>query len=240
MKLLIVDDSALVRRSIEAVYSGKKFTDIRTAADGLLAVSVYKEFRPDVVTLDITMPYMDGLAALTEMLEHNTNSKILVISALADHHTAIEALSRGADQFICKPFSAEDLCEALDDLAFDHTTSSDLTETAPERDQGREILERTHQATRMVKYQSAFDQPPVLQAPPNPQQYPSGYVAPPNPHNPPAVAPPIPPSAPSVAPSNSVPYPPPPPPPVAPQLQASSQEAPQPLRPPAGHPSYKR
>ena len=119
MKLLIVDDSALVRRAIEAVYSGQKFTEIKTASDGLLAVSIYKEFAPDVVTLDITMPYMDGLAALTEMLEFNTRSKILVISALADHHTAIEALKRGADQFICKPFSDEDLKEALDDLVFD-------------------------------------------------------------------------------------------------------------------------
>ena len=229
MKLLIVDDSALVRRSIEAVYGGDKFTEIRTAADGLLAVSIFKEFEPDVVTLDITMPHMDGLAALTEMLEHNSNTNILVISALADHHTAIEALSRGADQFICKPFSDEDLCEALDDLAVVPTNSVNLAEISPERDHDREILERAHQATRMVKYQS----------PPSRQQYPSGYVAPPALHTPPAMAPAIPTTAPSAIPVNTVAFPPPPPPPLAPQTQAASSfEAPQPLRPPAGHPSY--
>ncbi len=193
MKLLIVDDSALVRRSIEAAYSKQKFTEIRTAADGLLAVSIYKEFEPDVVTLDITMPYMDGLAALTEMLEYNTNSKILVISALADHHTAIEALKRGADQFICKPFSDEDLREALDDLVLEQISSSSPTTVSAEQTQKRTILERAQQNTGRLKTQPTLVQPTNQPIAPTPQQYPSGYVAPPNPHSAPAIAPPPPP-----------------------------------------------
>ncbi len=116
MKLLIVDDSAMVRRLIEAAYRGSVFTEIQTAADGILAVTMYKQFNPDVVTLDITMPHMDGLAALGQILEHNPNAKVLVVSALADHHTAIDSLKRGASQFICKPFSAEDLRLALDEV----------------------------------------------------------------------------------------------------------------------------
>ncbi len=116
MKLLIVDDSALIRRSVNAAYSGSVFTEITTASDGLLAITLFREIRPDVVTLDITMPHMDGLAALSQMLEIKPNTIILVISALADHHTAIEALSRGAHQFICKPFDHDDLKEALDHL----------------------------------------------------------------------------------------------------------------------------
>ena len=116
MKLLIVDDSAMVRRLIESAYRGSVFTDVKTAADGMLAVTMYKQFSPDVVTLDITMPHMDGLAALAEILQHNPHAKVLVISALADHHTAIEALKRGAAQFICKPFTAEELRASLDEV----------------------------------------------------------------------------------------------------------------------------
>lgn len=168
MKLLIVDDSALVRRSIESVYRGQKFTEIKTASDGLLAVTLYKEFAPDVVTLDITMPYMDGLAALTEMLEHNSGSKILVISALADHHTAIEALKRGADQFICKPFSDEDLREALDDLVFESSS--------PTNQSSESIEPSVNESPRRRELPK-----PTL---PLPRQYPSGYVPPPTTNTP--------------------------------------------------------
>ncbi len=180
MKLLIVDDSALVRRSIESVYSGQKFTEIKTASDGLLAVTLYKEFCPDVVTLDITMPYMDGLAALTEMLSFNKRSKILIISALADHHTAIEALKRGADQFICKPFSDDDLREALDDLVFKEDTSqqSDTrkgTERS-ERDAQRDLLEKTRMVSNEIKRRTAENNA----RPASPEDYPSGYVEPPS------------------------------------------------------------
>jgi len=116
MKLLIVDDSAIIRRSINSAYEGTVFTDIQTATDGLLALSIFKKQQPDVVTLDITMPHMDGLAALSQIMELKPNTTVLVISALADHHTAIEALIRGANQFICKPFSSTELKDALDTL----------------------------------------------------------------------------------------------------------------------------
>lgn len=180
MNLLIVDDSALVRRTIENVYRGEKFTDIRTASDGLLAVTLYKEFIPDVVTLDITMPHMDGLAALTEMLEFNNQSQILIISALADHHTAIEALKRGASQFICKPFTDADLKEALDDLALNYpdTGKSIKHDGSSERNLNKELLAKTRLVSSQVQEKMSNSQP-IL---PNPTNYPSGYVAPPHIH----------------------------------------------------------
>ncbi len=181
MKLLIVDDSALVRRSIENVYRGAKFTDIRTASDGLLAVTLYKEFAPDVVTLDITMPYMDGLAALSEMLEFNNQSQILIISALADHHTAIEALKRGATQFICKPFTDEDLKEALEDLILSRPSSDNQTQDKEqngtnERSANKQLLEKTRIASSKVKEKMTTSHT----VHPAPEDYPSGYVAPPS------------------------------------------------------------
>ena len=80
MKLLIVDDSAMIRRAVANAYKGTVFTDVQTAADGLLALTVFKEQLPDVVTLDITMPYMDGLAALTQMLEIKPNTVVIAVN----------------------------------------------------------------------------------------------------------------------------------------------------------------
>jgi len=119
MKLLVVDDSAFIRKTIMSVYSNTCFTEIETASDGMLALAAFKKFQPDIVTLDITMPYLDGLCALTKMLELKPNTSILTISALADHHTAIESLMLGAHQFICKPFTEQDLKEALDNIIND-------------------------------------------------------------------------------------------------------------------------
>ena len=138
MKLLIVDDSAMIRRTISAAYKNSVFTEVDTAPDGVLALAKFKQMMPDVVTLDITMPHMDGLTALTEMLEVNPDATILTISALADYHTAIESLTLGADQFICKPFKQEDLLEALDNIikvknTTPHSLSDQQIQTALEQ-----------------------------------------------------------------------------------------------------------
>lgn len=169
MKLLIVDDSAMIRRSVNSAYKGSLFTQIETAADGLLAVTIFKELLPDVVTLDITMPHMDGLAAMTQMLELKPDTAILVISALADHHTAIESLARGAHQFICKPFTAEELREALDDI---------LKNKAPAAAEKQATEVDTELKKTMA--QIAKSSGPVEIKVPTAEDYPSGFVPPPN------------------------------------------------------------
>ncbi|MEM7014876.1 MAG: response regulator, partial [Verrucomicrobiota bacterium] len=96
MKLLIVDDSMLIRNAIERVFAGSaKFSEIKTAPDGVLALAQFKALEPEVVTLDITMPNLDGLSTLDEMIKLRPDTKVLVISALADNSTAIDALKRG-------------------------------------------------------------------------------------------------------------------------------------------------
>ncbi|MGJ8673466.1 response regulator transcription factor [Rubritalea sp.] len=168
MKLLIVDDSAMIRRSINSAYKGSLFTEIQTAADGLLAVTTFKQFLPDVVTLDITMPHMDGLAAMSQMLEAKPDTTILVISALADHHTAIESLSRGAHQFICKPFTAEELKEALDDLLKDRVPEAKKKVSTEVDVELNKTMSQIAKASSIVKQRT-----------PTQEEYPSGYVSPP-------------------------------------------------------------
>lgn len=116
MKLLIVDDSLVIRRGIERAFSGSVFEEIRTAADGLLALDEFKTFLPDVVTLDITMPHLDGIATLEEMLKIKPDARVMIVSALADDSTAIKALTIGADQFICKPFTEDELIQAVKEM----------------------------------------------------------------------------------------------------------------------------
>jgi two-component system, chemotaxis family, chemotaxis protein CheY len=119
MKLLIVDDSLIMRRAIERTLVSTRFTEIRVAANGRLGVEAYKELRPDVVTMDITMPDMDGLTAVELILQLDKNALILMVSALADKPTAVEAVKRGASGFLLKPITAESLLEAIDDILED-------------------------------------------------------------------------------------------------------------------------
>ena len=79
LKLLIVDDSNFMRRSIERSLGKHTFTEIRTADNGLQALEQYRKFRPDAVTMDITMPSMDGLSCVMALLKENTKARILVI-----------------------------------------------------------------------------------------------------------------------------------------------------------------
>jgi two-component system, chemotaxis family, chemotaxis protein CheY len=103
MKLLIVDDSLIMRRAIERNLISDRFTEIRLASNGRLAVEEFKTFRPDVITMDITMPDMDGLTAVELILKIDSGAVILVVSALADKPTAVEAVKRGASGFLLKP-----------------------------------------------------------------------------------------------------------------------------------------
>jgi len=116
MKLLIVDDSMIIRRSIERILAQTKFQEVRVAADGRKAVEEAKAFQPDVVTMDITMPHLDGLSAVERIMQDRPETKILVVSALGDRHTAVEAVKRGAEGFLLKPFTAQELQAAIEEL----------------------------------------------------------------------------------------------------------------------------
>ncbi len=115
-KLLIVDDSNFMRRSIERGLGAHAFAEIHTAGNGREAIDQYRRVQPQVVTMDITMPHMDGLSCVDALLKLDPGARILVISALADVSTAVEAVKRGALGFLLKPFSQEELQEAMGDV----------------------------------------------------------------------------------------------------------------------------
>jgi len=116
LKLLIVDDSSVVRRSIERQLKMPKISTILQAANGREAIEMFLEHRPDFVTMDITMPEMDGLTCVSKIMAIQPETRIMVISALGDAETAIEAVERGANEYVFKPFSESELNQALRNL----------------------------------------------------------------------------------------------------------------------------
>lgn len=119
-RLLIVDDSSVMRRTIEKNLQNYDLEIIGQAANGVEAVQMVMDEKPDVVTLDITMPEMDGIACLEEIMKINPDTKVMIITALADKLTGLTALDKGARGFMYKPVNSEDLSRAFDKLLKKH------------------------------------------------------------------------------------------------------------------------
>jgi two-component system, chemotaxis family, chemotaxis protein CheY len=116
LKLMIVDDSSIMRRRIERSQQFQDLELVGTAGNGLEALELFKKTDPDVVTMDITMPQMDGIECIARLVAMKPAVRILVVSALADKATAVEAMERGANGFLNKPFTDRQLNEAIAEL----------------------------------------------------------------------------------------------------------------------------
>lgn len=115
-RLLIVDDSSVMRRTIEKNLANYDLEIIGQAANGKEAIDMVKDEMPDVITLDITMPEMDGIACLEEVMKIHPEAKVMIITALSDKLTGLTALDKGARGFMFKPVNSEDLAKAFDKL----------------------------------------------------------------------------------------------------------------------------
>ena len=116
---MIVDDSNIIRRRIERSQQIARLEVVGAAANGREAVDLFRRTRPDVVTMDLTMPEMDGIACVEQLVALNPRVLILVVSALADKATAVDAIEKGANGFLCKPFTDRQLNDALEELLSD-------------------------------------------------------------------------------------------------------------------------
>ena len=116
IKLMIVDDSAIIRQAIHKHLKEFNIEVVGNAEDGKIALEVFQKTRPDVVTLDITMPELDGLTVLEEMLKIDKNVKVMVVTALSDKSTGLKAIKLGAKSFLPKPFTPEKLRSSFERL----------------------------------------------------------------------------------------------------------------------------
>ena len=116
MKMLIVDDSTVMQRKIQRSITLEQITDFLTASNGLEAIEVFKQELPEMVTMDLTMPEMDGVECVKHLVEIKPDVLILVISSLSDKATTIQAMKNGAKGFLTKPFDDEQINNALEEL----------------------------------------------------------------------------------------------------------------------------
>jgi two-component system chemotaxis response regulator CheY len=113
-RVLIVDDAVFMRDMIRDIFSGGAFEIVGEAVHGVEAVEKYKELRPDLVTMDIVMPFKSGIEATKEILALDDKACIVMCSALGQESLVMEAIEAGAADFIVKPFKAEDVLAVVD------------------------------------------------------------------------------------------------------------------------------
>jgi len=112
-RILIVDDAAFMRMMIKDILEKNGFEVVGEANNGIKAVELYKKEKPDVVTMDITMPDMDGIEAVKQIKEFDPSARVIMCSAMGQQSMVMDAIRAGAKDFIVKPFQADRVLEAI-------------------------------------------------------------------------------------------------------------------------------
>ena len=112
-KVLIVDDAAFMRMMIKNILTKAGYEIVGEAENGIQGVAKYKELKPELTTMDITMPEMDGIAAVKEIMAFDPAAKVVMCSAMGQQPMVIDAIQAGAKDFIVKPFQANRVLEAI-------------------------------------------------------------------------------------------------------------------------------
>jgi two-component system chemotaxis response regulator CheY len=113
-RVLVVDDAAFMRKMLSDVLGKAGHDVVGEAANGAEAVAQFQALRPDIMTLDITMPEKDGLAALKEIIAVEPSAKVIMCSALGQESKVLEAIKAGAKDFVVKPFQPPRVLEAIE------------------------------------------------------------------------------------------------------------------------------
>ena len=112
-RVLVVDDSMFIAKQLGQIFSSEGFEVAGTASDGAQGVEQYKTLRPDLVTMDITMPVMDGVSALEKILEFDKDAKVIMVSALGKEDVVKKSLLMGAKSYIVKPLDRKKVLERV-------------------------------------------------------------------------------------------------------------------------------
>lgn len=112
-KVLVVDDATFMRMVIKDILTKNGFEVVGEAGNGIEALAVYKVEKPDIVTMDITMPKMDGIEAVKAIKQINPAAKIIMCSAMGQQSMVMDAIKAGAKDFIVKPIQADRILEAI-------------------------------------------------------------------------------------------------------------------------------
>lgn len=114
--IMIVDDSRTSRKVLREILERNGYTIVAEAVNGEDGYLKYKEFQPDIVTMDITMPVMDGVESLSLIKKEDPDAHVLMITAAGQKEKMLESIKRGAEEFIMKPFNEAEILAALERL----------------------------------------------------------------------------------------------------------------------------
>jgi len=112
-KILVVDDAGFMRKMVQTHLSKAGYTEFVEGEDGARAVELYKEIKPDLVIMDITMPNLNGIEALRQIKDYDAEAKVVMCSAMGQEAMVMEAIKLGALDFIVKPFKAERIVQTV-------------------------------------------------------------------------------------------------------------------------------
>jgi len=115
--ILIVDDSRTSRKVLKNLLEAEGHTIVAEALNGEEGIEKYKEFSPDIVTMDITMPVLDGIAALQKIVEYDANAKVVMVTAAGQKSKVVDAIKYGATDFLAKPFEPEQIISIVERVA---------------------------------------------------------------------------------------------------------------------------
>ncbi|HYE82814.1 MAG TPA: response regulator [Clostridia bacterium] len=115
-RVLVVDDSSIMRRNLSAILENAGHTIVAEAANGELAFKEFEKHKPDLVTMDITMPVLDGIGAVKKIIGFYPEAQIIMISALDQKFMVLSAIQNGARHYIIKPFSVEKVIEIVNEV----------------------------------------------------------------------------------------------------------------------------
>ncbi len=135
-RILITDDSVVMRKNLKSILTTGGHSVIGEAANGQQACAEYEKLKPDLVTMDITMPVMDGIEAVKKLIKDFPDAKIIMISALDQKRMVFEALENGAKHYIVKPITAEKVLHIIQEVLQEEDLQENLSEVSSIPDQG--------------------------------------------------------------------------------------------------------
>ena len=115
-RILVTDDAAFMRMQLKNIFQSLGHEVVGEAENGQVAIDMYKDLKPELVTMDITMPEMNGVEAVKEIKKHDANATIVMCSAMGQQQMVLEAIQAGAKDFIVKPFDQERIKQAMDKI----------------------------------------------------------------------------------------------------------------------------
>jgi two-component system, chemotaxis family, chemotaxis protein CheY len=115
-KIMLVDDTKFMRMMLANILKPKGYEIIAEAGDGLEAVDKYKQCKPDLVTMDIVMPHMDGIEAVRNIVSSDSAAKVIMVTAVGQDSKVKEAIEAGARGYIVKPFQAPQVIEEVEKI----------------------------------------------------------------------------------------------------------------------------